>query len=87
MPNPALQNLDSLNQYLNSIYYSSLRIDYVDPDTRDANIWWFFSGNNTGGTGASGNNDPCNKKQSGAFAYYGSFIGQTFATVSIKEIL
>ena len=79
--------LSSLNQYLNSIYCSSLQIDYVDPDARDANIWWFFSGNGTGGSGASGNTyDPC-KRQSGAFAYYGSFIGQTFATVSIKEVL
>ena len=43
----------------------------------------FLTGDGSGGTGSSGNNKPCQNKQYGAFAYYGSFTHSSFAKVNL----
>merc|ERR1711976_559292 len=47
---------------------NTLQSTIVDPDTRNADIWFFYTTNETGAAGVSGQNDPCgNKKQVGVF--------------------
>ena len=45
-----------------------MRSTIADPDTRNADIWFFITANDASGAGVSGQNDPCgHMKQVGVF--------------------
>ena len=70
------------------IYFSFLRTNYANTDTRNANIWLFFTADGTSGVGTSGSNSPCHNsanQQAGTFAYSSVFTDSSFAGVNINE--
>ena len=69
------------------IYFSFLRTNYANTDTRNANLWLFFTADGTSGAGVSGSNSPCHNsanQQAGTFAYSSVFTDSSFAGVNMK---